>query len=224
MANMLSSFLDPGEAYSRAEDASKEGWQQAQNFQKPFFQGGVDQYSRLNTATGRLLDPASLQNEWTQGYETSPYAQQLLKQNQASGLDAASAMGLNGSSAALSNIQQGAGNIVQQDRQQYLNDLMEKYMKGIGLGTSLYGTGASAGANLGGQAMTEGENQAGLQYGRYNAPGELFGKIAGAGVSAATGGLGNLASAGKLGNGFANALFNSGNKFNAYIPPNSAAA
>lgn len=216
MANMFSSFFHPEDAYKKAEEAARQGYEKAQGYQQPFFQGGVDQYGRLNEATGQLLDPATLQNQWSQGYETSPYAQQLLKQNQASGLDAASAMGLNGSSAALGNIQQGAGNIVAQDRQQFMDDLMKKYMTGIGLGSSLYGTGASAGANLGGQAMSQGENMAGLQYGRYSAPGELFGKLLGGGLSAAAQGAGNY---NKTGN-----MFNAGNNFNAYIPPEAAAA
>ncbi len=222
MANMISSFLDPGEAYSRAEQASREGYGEAKGYQEPFRQGGLDQYGRLNQATGDLLNPEALQSKWASGYESSPYAQQLLKQNQASGLDTASSMGLSGSSAALGNIQQGAGNIVQADRQKYLDDLMQKYMHGIGLGQSLYGTGASAATNLAHKAVGQGDTQAGLQYGRYNAPGEMFGKLLGQGVSAATGGLGNLAEHGDLGS--YGHLFNSGNKFNAYIPPNSATA
>lgn len=190
MANMISSFFDPGEAWSRAGKAENEGFDQAQGYQKPFWQQGLDQYGNLNTAAGKLMNPADLQNEWAKNYETSPYAQQLLKQNQASGMDAASAMGLSGSSAALGNIQQGAGNIVSQDRQQYMNDLMQKYMAGIGLGTSLYNTGAQAGQNLGQQSMTHGENQAQLQYGRYNAPGQLFANLLNTGIKAGTGYMG----------------------------------
>src|SRR5260370_31382933 len=110
MANMISSFLDPGEAWSRAGQAENEGYNQAQGYEDPFRQHGEDQYGRLNQATGELMDPAALQNKWAQSYETSPYAKQLLQQNTGQGMDAASAQGLMGSSAALGNIQQGAGN------------------------------------------------------------------------------------------------------------------
>lgn len=185
------SFAHPDKAYKNAEQAEQAGWNQAQGYQQPYWQGGVDQYGRLNDATGKLMNPAELQNEWSKNYETSPYAQQLLKQNQSSGLDAASAMGLNGSSAALGNIQQGAGNIVAQDRQQYMNDLMQKYMAGIGLGSNLYGIGAQTGANLGQQSMQHGENQAGLEYGRTAAPGKLFGQAAGAALNFIQPGSGN---------------------------------
>ena len=183
----LHSFLNPKDAYESAQKAENQGWQKSQDYQQPFWQQGQEQTGRLNTAENNLLNPAGLESQWTQGYETSPYAQQLLRQNQASGLDAASSMGLNGSSAALGNIQQGAGNIVAQDRQHYLNDLMQKYMSGIGLGQNIYNVGAQTGANLGGQAMTHGENQANLQYGANAAPGKLFENLLRGGAGFAAG-------------------------------------
>lgn len=196
MANMISSFLHPEDAYRKAEQASQQGWQQAQDYQKPYWQGGLDQYGRLNQATGDLLDPASLQNKWAQSYETSPWAQRQLAGNLNQGQEAASSMGLSGSSAAINNIQTGAGNIQAQDRQAYMNDLMQKYMAGIGLGSSLYGTGAQAGANLGGQAMQQGENMAGLEFNRQRAPGQLLGQVGGAALNYWAGGLPGLATGG----------------------------
>lgn len=172
--NMLDSFLHPEDAYKAAEDKSQEGYNRAKKYQEPYWQGGVDQYGKLNTATDKLLDPAALENEWASGYETSPYAKQQLARNQTSGLEGASSMGLMGSSAAINNIQQGAGNIMAKDRQQYMDDLMKKYMEGIGLGKDLYSTGASTGQNLGNQSMQEGEDQASLAYGEKAAPGKLF--------------------------------------------------
>lgn len=176
------SIFHPGDAYKKAEQAAQEGYNQAQSYERPFWQQGQDQYDRLNTATGQLLNPAELENQWSSGYQQSPYAQQLLKQNQASGLDAASSMGLNGSSAALGNIQTGAGNIVSADREKYMNDLMQKFLSGIGLGQNIYGVGANAGSDLARGSMQHGENMAGLQYGRAQAPGDLLGKLAGMGV------------------------------------------
>lgn len=189
--NMIRSFLHPGEPYKNAEQAAQQGYQEAQGYERPYWQQGQDQYGRLNDATGALLDPEALESKWASGYTTSPYAQQLLKQNQASGLDAASAMGLNGSSAALGNIQTGAGNIVQSYRQSYMDDLMKKYMEGIGLGSSIYGTGASAANTMASGAMQHGENMAGLEYGRTAAPGQLYGQLLGMGVDLGTGGAGS---------------------------------
>lgn len=189
--NMLESFLHPEDPYKDAQEAENKGWGEAKRYQEPYWQHGNDQYGRLNDATGKLLDPAKLQDEWSKNYETSPYAKQMLSANINQGQEAASAMGLGGSSAAIGNIQTGAGNIMQKDRQQYMDDLMKKYMEGIGLGHNLYSTGAQAGANLGRQSMQHGENQAGLAYGRSAAPGQLFGQAVGAGVNYLSPGAGD---------------------------------
>jgi hypothetical protein len=179
--DMINSFLNPDQPYQAAEDQIQKGWQQAQGYEQPFMQQGLDQYGNLMTAENALLNPAALENQWASQYQTSPYAQQLLAQNKSSGLDAASSMGLMGSSGALNNIQTGAGNIVNQDRQQFLNDLMQKYMTGISVGQNIYGTGANAASNLAGGAMQTGENMAGLAYGKAAAPGDFFGKLLGTG-------------------------------------------
>lgn len=181
----LSSFFHPEKAYKNAGKEAQKGFNQAQAYQQPFMQQGLDQYGRLNNAAGQLMNPEQLQSQWSQGYEQSPYAKQLLAMNQGNGLDAASQMGLMGSSAALNNIQQGAGGIVAQDRSNYMNDLMNKYMQGIGLGQNMYGIGAQAGSNMGNQAMTHGQNMAGLKYGEQAAPGQLFGNILGGGLAMA---------------------------------------
>jgi len=196
----LGSFLHPEDAYKDAEKASNRGYNESKGYQQPFYNNGVDQIGRLNSAENSLLDPSKLENDWASQYETSPYAKQMLDENQSQGLDAASAMGLNGSSAALGNIQQGAGNIVKKDRQQFLNDLMEKYLAGIGLGKGFYDTGASTGANMGANAITHGNNVAGFKYGQAAAPGKLFGQVAG--------GVANYAVPG------AGQIFNAGNKYN----------
>lgn len=171
---LLNSFLN------NPEDAAKkgvnQGWQEAQNYQRPFWQQGQDQYGALNQARQDLMDPTKLQNQWAQSYETSPYAKRMLEMNNQQGQEAAAAMGLGGSSAAISNVQQGAGDIVSKDRQQYMNDLMQKYMSGIGIGQDIYGKGAQAGANLGQQAYGHGENLANIGYASESAPGEALGQ------------------------------------------------
>ncbi len=174
---LLNSFLN--NPHKSAQKGINQGWDEAQKYQRPFWQNGMDQYGRLNDATGKLLDPTKLQDEWSSNYETSPFAKRMLEMNNQSGQEAASAMGLSGSSAGVSNIQQGAGDIVSRDRQQYMNDLMQKYMAGIGLGQSMYGTGAAAGQNLGNQAYQHGENTANINYAKEAAPGEAMGQGAG---------------------------------------------
>jgi hypothetical protein len=192
-ANYFHSFFHPEEGYEAAEAASNHGYEEGQKYLEPYNQHGMDQYGRLNDATGALLNPEELENKWANNYQTSPYAKRMLEQNMGNGLDEASAMGLLGSSGAQRNIQTNAGDIVSRDRREYLNSIMQKYMAGIGLGQSLYGTGANAGGALSTNAINQGRDTAGLEYGRTNAPGELFGKFAGAAASFAGGGLPGLA-------------------------------
>lgn len=189
MASMLSSFFHPERSYKEAERAAQEAWLQAQGFQKPFMEHGLEQYDPLNKARANLLNPVELEGQWSDAYKTSPEAMNALRENRTQGLESAGSMGLMGSSAALKNIQQGAGDIVSKDRQQFLNNLMQKYLAGIGLGENLYGTGANAGANLGQQALGHGDTMAGLQFGRYAAPGKLFGQMGGLALNAMNPGM-----------------------------------
>jgi hypothetical protein len=106
-----------------------------------------------------LMDPQGLQNKWTQGYETSPYAKQAMDMASQSGLNAASSMGLMGSTPALQAIQGGASNIAMADRQNYLNDLMNKYQMGAGMATNAQGNAMHMGDAMGG--LKFGERQAG---------------------------------------------------------------
>lgn len=207
--NMLDSFMNPDKAYKEAGKQSRKYWEEAKGYEKPFMEHGLDQYGRLNDAENALLHPDVLQNQWAQGYEQSPYAKNLLEANTGQGMDAASAMGLMGSSGAINNIQQGAGRITAEDRRNYLQDLMQKYMAGVGIGQNFYNTGANAANTLAGGAQTEGGRQAGLAYGQAAAPGQLFGKIIG--TAASMYGGGGMGGAGG-GSGFAGA----GNQYNQF--------
>ena len=164
----------PGKGYKDAQKEYTKGWEQTQGYEKPYWQQGMDQMGQLTDAEGKLLDPAALQNEWASGYEMSPYAQQLQKESQNQGLGAASSMGLMGSSAALQNIQQGSSNIMQQDRQQYMDDLMKKYTAGLGIGQNMYNTGAQMGGQLGNQSMNYGEGMGNLKMGEQNSKNQMM--------------------------------------------------
>ncbi|HXB11390.1 MAG TPA: hypothetical protein VNZ45_05350, partial [Bacteroidia bacterium] len=103
------------------------------------------------------------------------------------GLDVANSMGLVGSTPALQAIQAGSSRIGAQDRQNYLNDLMEKYKTAAGLSQGIYGTGANAAGAQSGNAMRMGENSANLAYGRENSGGNMFSNIAGRAIPMALG-------------------------------------
>lgn len=183
--NMLDSFLHPERGYEAGNEELNKAWNEARGYMQPFQQAGTNEIGRLHDATGRLLDPATLQNEWAKGYEMSPYAKDELMRSQNLGLDAASSMGLNGSSAALENTQRTGSSIMNADRQKYLDSLMQKYLLGVQSSQNIFGTGAGVGTSLGQGALQTGENRAQMRYGAANAPGEMFGHLLGAGASAA---------------------------------------
>ena len=182
--DMVSSFLNPQKGYEDAMDQIQKYFQQGMKYQQPFLQAGQGQIPILQGQQSKLLNPASLQNEWVKGYETSPYAQDLMKRSADTGNQQAAAMGLGGSSANLENVQRTGSSIMQQDRQQYLNDLMQKYMTGIGIGQNIFNTGASTAHNMGQMASQTGQEMAGGAFGAANAPGNLLERLIGAGISA----------------------------------------
>jgi hypothetical protein len=182
---MIDSFLHPERGYQDASKQVQQGWNQAQEYQKPYYQNGLDQSGKLNTAEDQLLNPEGLQAKWAQGYTQSPYATDEINKSKNYGLDAASSMGLLGSSAALNNIQTGSTEIANKDRENYMQDLMKKFLSGIGIGQNMYGLGAGTAGNLGSQATQTGNNQAGLAYGEANAPGALLAQLLNLGGKAA---------------------------------------
>ena len=173
----FSSFMHPGEAYKRAGEQEQAGYDQAQGMYQPYMQQGQQAGSSLQDMMAKMMNPGALQSEWSQGYETSPYAKQMQSEAQTGGMDAASAMGLGGSNAALSNIQKGSSDIMQKDRQNYMNDMMQKYMGAMGIGQGMYNTGANMTNQAGQNAMNHGQNQAGYAYGQNQAGGNMFGNL-----------------------------------------------
>jgi len=179
VGNAIDSFLHPEEGYKDAARQMQQMWQQSQAFQRPYLEAGNAQLPMLTGAEGALLDPSALLAKWMNSYQMSPYAQRSLSNAKAAGLDAASSMGLMGSSPALANIQQSSSDIMNKDRSDYLNDLMQKYMTGIGIGQDIYGKGAQTAANLGKSALDVGQDLGAAAYGEANAPGDRLAQMAG---------------------------------------------
>jgi hypothetical protein len=180
----IDSMFHPEKGYEDAEDEMRKYFEEAQRAQRPYADAGMNQLPILTGAQGRLLDPSSLLAEWMGKYNTSPYAKKSMENAKESGMGAASSMGLLGSNAAVNNIQQSSSDIMNADRQQFLNDLMQKYMTGINIGQNIYGTGAEAAAGMGRNAMSMGGNMAEMAYGKRNAPGDFLKSLLGMGAKA----------------------------------------
>lgn len=177
IGNALDSMLNPDRGYKAAADEMQKMWQQSQAFQQPFMNAGTAQLPQLTSAENQLLNPSDLLAKWMQSYSMSPFAQTSMTNAKNAGLDAASSMGLMGSSPALKNIQQSSSDIMNADRQQFLNDLMQKFMTGIGVGQNIYGLGAQTAGNLGTQGIQVGENLGQAAFGQKNAPGDMLMKL-----------------------------------------------
>jgi hypothetical protein len=193
-------FLDPGAGYKSAMKEYTKGYEEGKGYLDPYAGAGTSQLDQLLGAQGALMDPAALQSQWAQGYEMSPYAQQMQGAAQEAGLSSMGSMGLGGSSAALQNLQQTSSNIMQADRQKYMEDLMQKYMTGIDIGQDIYGKGAGAAGTLGQMGMQYGSDMGDLAYGKTAARQNMMQDLLKTGVNAAamgaTGGLSGLAGAG----------------------------
>lgn len=161
-------ILNPSKGYREAGKEITKGYNQGQGYLDPYNQAGRGQIDKLTGAQDRLMN-GSLQNEWAKGYQMSPYAQQLQDQAKAGGMDAASSQGLLGSSSAINAIQQGSSNIMNADRQNYMNDMMTKYMAGLGIGQNMFNQGGSSANQMSQNANQYGENMAGAKFGQHNA-------------------------------------------------------
>jgi len=191
----FTSWMNPGRGYDAAQEQLNNYYNQAQGGISPYMQQGQQQYGNLNNYINSLMDPQALQDKWAKGYKESEAAKNMENLAQQHGLNAASSMGLMGSNTALNAIQSGTSQIAEQDRQNYLNDLMQKYMQGGAAAQGIYNTGAGAANQYGQNAMNMGNNSAQMQYGRTNAPGAFFGQAVGAGskllMDYLTGGMGS---------------------------------
>ena len=186
----LSSFLHPGKGYEKGQEQLDKYYNQAQGALNPYNQQGQEQYGNLSDYIKNLMDPQALQDKWAKGYTESESAKNAEGMAKEHGLDAASSMGLMGSSPALGAIQAGTTQIGLDDRQNYLDNLMQKYLAGAGLAQGIYGTGANAASGMSNNAMNMGKSSSEMAYGKENAGGNMLSNLIGGGIGLAGSALG----------------------------------
>lgn len=179
----FSSWMHPERGYKSAQEQLDKYYQEGQGYLNPYNENGKEAYGSYSGAMQKLLNPGALEDEWSKGYTESDLAKQNEATASQSGLNAAQAMGLGGSTPALQVLQSGTAGIVAQDRQKFLDDLMQKYMAGIGIGQNIYNTGANTAEQMAQNAGNMGQNSAQMQFNKTNAQGDLFGKIVGTGAA-----------------------------------------
>lgn len=181
----LDSFLHPEKGYEKAQNQLDQYYNQGQGFLQPYSQFGQNAYGDYSGAMKSLLDPAALQAQWSKSYSESPEAKYAMDMAQQHGLDAASGLGLMGSNTALNAIQGGTSQIGLQDRQNYLNDLMQKYLTGTGIAGNIFNMGGNTANSMSNNAMNMGQNSAQMAYNKQAAPGSIFGGLLGLGAGLA---------------------------------------
>jgi len=165
----LSQLLNPGGGYKKANQTMQNYYNQAQGNLSPYNQNGQAAQQQLMEYLKNLSNPAALQEGWGKNYKESDYGKNLEREATQRGQDYASSMGLGGSSAAMNNAQKVGAGIRDKDQQQYMDDLMKKYLAGMGLGENISQTGAGAAGQMSNNAMNQGQNQANMEFGQYNA-------------------------------------------------------
>ncbi len=186
----LSSFLHSGKGYKKGQEQLDKYYQQSQSNLQPYNQNGQQQYGNLTDYIKNLMNPEELQNRWASGYNESPSALQAEKMAQEHGVNAANSLGLGGSNTAINAIQSGTSQIGLDDRQNYLDNLMQKYLAGAGLSQGIYGQGANSAGQQSQNAMNMGQNSAQMAYNQQNAGGNMLSGLIGLGGSIAGSALG----------------------------------
>lgn len=175
----LTSFLNPGKGYQNAQAQQEKYYNQSQGYLQPYNQNGIGQTQTLQDYINNLSNPQALYDKWVGGYKESEAAKQAERRAQEHGLNAASSMGLLGSNTALNAIQSGTNNIANEDKQSYLDNLMQKYLAGAGIAQGMYNTGAGAAGQQSTNANNMGTNSANNAFGQANAGGNTLANILG---------------------------------------------
>lgn len=152
--------LFDGGAYQDAQEQLDKYYKQGQGYLDPYNRQGQQQYKNLMTYINSYMNPAQLLGDWSNAYKESDYAKNQENLAQQEGLNAANAMGLLGSNTALHALQSGTAQIGMQDKENYLNRLMDTYGRGAGLAQGIYGVGAGAAGQQSQNAIQMGENSA----------------------------------------------------------------
>lgn len=182
----FSSITHPERGYEKAQEMMNLGYLQALGFMQPNTDRGDMAWNQLQPQFQKLLNPGQLQDEWIKGYEPSQYAQGQAQISREQGANALSSLGLLGSTPGAKAVASAGSDIMLRDRQQYLDDLMQKYLTGINLTHSIYNTGANTRNNAAQHAMTMGDWSGVNAANQYLAPGRmaagLFGNMLGQGM------------------------------------------
>ena len=151
--------------YKNAMKEYERGANQAAGYQNPFFQAGTGALGDFQNYLKGMKDPSEFLNNLMKNYKESDYTKNLQNESERSGINAASASGLTGSTPFLKQQQKNAGEIAQGGMNDWLKQALginSEYGGGL---EKLIGGGQQAGNKLSDIFSQLGENKAGGAYG-----------------------------------------------------------
>lgn len=152
--------------YEKAGKQYEKYFQGAQQFQNPFFNAGQQGLGNYQNWLQGQQDPSAFINRLMGQYQESPFAHNLQQQAMRSGINAASANGLAGSTPFAQQMQQNAGQIASADQNNWLQNVIginSQYGQGQ---HNIMQSGQHAGDFLSQLFSQQGNNMAGVKYGQ----------------------------------------------------------
>lgn len=138
---------------------------QASNYQNPFYQAGTGAMGDFQNYLKGMKDPSEFLNNLMKNYKESDYTKNLQNESERSGINAASASGLIGSTPFLKQQQKNAGEIAQGGMNDWLSQALginSQYGGGL---EKLMGMGQQSGNKLSDIFSQLGQDKAGMSYG-----------------------------------------------------------
>jgi hypothetical protein len=162
-------FIDKSKPYTDAQNTYKnlfpqvqQYYNQAQQYQNPFYQGGKDAIPQYQNWLNQMQDPSAFINKAMGSYQQSPWAKYEQDQAMRAANNFGSANGLTGSTPLMQQAQQNAAGISSADMQNYMGNIMgvnQQYGAGL---QNMMGGGQNA-ANMLAQIL----GQQGQNYMNY---------------------------------------------------------
>lgn len=176
--NLLSSlFTNPSMPYQNAANQYQQWGQMGANAMNPFMQAGASTIPQYQAWAKSMSNPTQFMNNLMSKYQESPNAKFMQQQAMRSGQNMGSAAGLMGSSPLALQMQQNAGNISQQDMQNWMGNVLgvnQQYGGALGNEMNMGEQGANSLMNLyGNMANNMGE----MAYGSGTAQNQNIGNI-----------------------------------------------
>lgn len=162
---------------------------QLEKYMNPYIQAGQRQGAGLEGQYGQLMnDPGGRMNQIGQSYQQSPGFKFALQQALQGGNHAAAAGGMAGSPQHEQQNMQLATNMANQDYNQWMQNALGMYGRGMSGSENMYNTGARTGMAMGEDMASMMANKAKLAYEGQNAEnqheGGMWGNLMGAAATA----------------------------------------